>query len=101
MGSDNMGGQQAGNPPMGGGSNRMGGMAPGGQPSGNPNSGNAGNPGTMPTQGAAGNISPNAQGVIGMSGVSLSAGPTQDSVLTSEKHTVKLESGTQMILRVQ
>ena len=99
MASDNSGGQQAGN--LGGGNNRMGGMAPGGQPSGNPNSGNAGNPGTMPSQNAPSNIAPNAQGVIGMSDVSLSPGPSQDSVLTSEKHNVKLESGTQMILRTQ
>jgi hypothetical protein len=35
-----------------------------------------------------------------MSGVSLSTGATQDSVLTSQKHNVKLDSGTQMILRV-
>jgi|SRR5271163_1402840 len=41
----------------------------------------------------------NSQGVIGMSGVSLSAGSAQDSVLTSNKHTIKLEKGMQMILR--
>lgn len=103
MASDNMGGQQAGNAPTGSSNSRMGGMTPGemGQPSRAPSSGNAGNPGTMPTQSAPSAIAPNAQGVIGMSGVSLSAGPQQDSVLTSEKHNVKLESGTQMILRVQ
>jgi hypothetical protein len=41
----------------------------------------------------------NAKGTIGMSGVELSAGPAQDSVLTSKKHNVKLENGMQMILR--
>jgi len=41
----------------------------------------------------------NAHGAIGMSGVSLSAGDAHDSVLTSNKHNVKLESGMQMILR--
>lgn len=101
--SENPGGQQAGSPPMASSNSRMGGLSPSGmgQPSGAPNSGNAGNTGTMPSQNTPSSISPNAQGVIGMSGVSLSAGPTQDSVLTSEKHNVKLESGTQMILRVQ
>jgi len=41
----------------------------------------------------------NAQGAIGMSGVTLSQGNAHDSVLTSEKHNVKLESGMQMILK--
>ena len=40
----------------------------------------------------------NAQGVIGMSGVSLSAGSAHDSILTARKN-VKLESGIQMILK--
>jgi hypothetical protein len=97
--SDNTGQPMGGNSPMSSGS-RMGGMTPGGasQPSGGSN---PGNPGAMPNQSAPSTISPNAEGVIGMSGVSLSAGPAQDSVLTSEKHNVKLDSGTQMILRVQ
>jgi hypothetical protein len=47
-----------------------------------------------------GQLTPKAQGVVGMSGVSLTTGATQDSLLTSEKHNVKLDSGTQMILRV-
>jgi hypothetical protein len=94
MGSDD----QAGSPPAASGSSRMGGLGTRGMESSGANSGNAG---TMPTRSAPSKISPNAQGVIGMSGVSLSAGPAQDSVLTSEKHNVKLESGTQMILRVQ
>jgi len=34
----------------------------------------------------------NAQGAIGMSGVSLTAGAAQDSVLSSNKHNIKLES---------
>ncbi|MGB8732768.1 MAG: hypothetical protein WCC99_16085 [Candidatus Sulfotelmatobacter sp.] len=41
----------------------------------------------------------NAKGTVGMSGVELSEA-AQDSVLTSKKHNVKLESGMQMILRV-
>jgi hypothetical protein len=66
---------------------------------------NAGSPGSyagqkMPTPNSGDAKLPfNAQGAIGMSGVSLSAGSAQDSVLTSNKHNVKLESGMQMILR--
>jgi hypothetical protein len=81
-----------------------GGMQPGGmgQPATAPNTGNMGNSGANPTLNPpSGGIPTNAQGVQGMSGVSLSAGPSHDSVLTSEKHNVKLESGTQMVLRVQ
>jgi len=103
MRADNMGQPMAGTTPMAP-SGRSGGMVPGamGQPSSAPNPGNMGNAGGMPSQSApSGGISLNAQGVEGMSGVSLSAGPTQDSVLTSEKHNVKLEGGTQMVLRVQ
>src|SRR5579864_1197782 len=47
-----------------------------------------------------GRLTPTAQGVVGMSGVSLSAGNAQDSLLSSAKHNVKLDGGTQMILRV-
>ncbi len=47
----------------------------------------------------SGKISPNAEGVMGMSDIALAPGPAQDSLLTSEKHNVKLESGTQMIVR--
>jgi hypothetical protein len=89
---------QAGSPPAASGSSRMGGIGTRGM---GDSSGDAGNQGTMPAQHAPSNIAPNAQGVIGMSDVSLSPGPAQDSVLTSEKHNVKLESGTQMILRTQ
>jgi hypothetical protein len=40
-----------------------------------------------------------AKGTIGMSGTTLAAGTAQDSILTSKKHNVKLESGMQMILK--
>ncbi len=42
-----------------------------------------------------------AKGAIGMSGVTLSPGTAQDSVLTSIKHNIKLESSMQMILRTE
>jgi hypothetical protein len=55
---------------------------------------------TSPTAAINGRLTPNAQGVVGMSGLSLSTGAAQDSLLSSPKHNVKLDSGTQMILRV-
>jgi hypothetical protein len=42
----------------------------------------------------------NAKGAIGMSGVELSVEAAQGSVLSAKKHSVKLEDGMQMILRV-
>jgi hypothetical protein len=62
------------------------------------NSGGAANSGSA--QGG-GSIALNAEGVTGISGVSLSPGPAQESVLSSSKHNVKLDGGTQMILKVQ
>lgn len=55
--------------------------------------------GTAPA-GGNGQLTPQAQGVVGMSGVSLSTGTAQGSLLSSPKHNIKLDSGTQMILRV-
>ncbi len=95
------------NPPMAGGpGSRMGGTPQGGI--GNPPSGAPGNPrgnGNGPTDGIPdtvnGQLTPNSQGVIGMSGVTLSAGSSGDSVLTSQKHNVKLDSGTQIVVRTR
>ncbi|MFZ0686470.1 MAG: hypothetical protein WAM89_13075 [Terriglobales bacterium] len=55
----------------------------------------------MPSASSSGpkNLPFNAQGAIGMSGVALSAGKAQDSILTSKKKNVKLEGGMQMILK--
>jgi len=50
--------------------------------------------------GASGPLPPNAQGVVGISGISLSAGSAENSLISSQKHNVKLDSGTQLILRV-
>jgi hypothetical protein len=74
-----------------------------GQAGGAPNAGTMGNSGGTPSGASPqnGKISLNAEGVLGMPELSLAAGPAQDSVLTSEKHNVKLETGTQMILRVE
>lgn len=62
------------------------------------NAGSMGNPTATPQ---SGKISLNAEGVLGMPELSLAPGPAQDSILSSEKHNVKLESGTQMILEVE
>ena len=83
-----------------------GGMSQGGttQPAAAPNAGTMGNSSGAPsgaTPQQSGRISLNAEGVQGMPELSLAPGPAEDSVLTSEKHNVKLESGTQMILRVE
>jgi len=56
-------------------------------------------PSRMPTNSDA-KLPFNAQGAVGMPGVSLSPGPAQDTVLSSKKRNVKVESGMQMILRV-
>jgi len=105
--ADNSGAPAAGNPgaagaatPGAAGNGTPGGM---GQRNTAPNSGEQGSTASnMPSSGpAAQSIARNAQGVTGFSGVTLSPGPSQDAVLTSEKHNVKLDSGTQMILRVQ
>ncbi len=52
---------------------------------------------------ANGQLSTNSQGVVGISGLSLSAAAannTQGSVISSQQRNVKLDSGTQMMLRV-
>jgi hypothetical protein len=99
-GSDNMGA------PMGGQSGPMTGGRGMQQPSGMgqpvpSNTGGMGSGAGYPQNAPSGPISPNAQGVEGISGVTLSAGPAHDTVLTSNKHNVKLESGMQLILRTQ
>jgi|SRR5271155_2032012 hypothetical protein len=102
--TDAMGGQpgSGGMPSMSTpGRGAFGGTAPnpgGPSTSANPTAG----PAPDPTSGSAstGRLTPNAEGVVGISGLSLSTGAAQDSLLTSPKHNVKLDGGTQMILRV-
>jgi hypothetical protein len=69
----------------------------GGQPSGY---GGQRMPSGMPANNDA-KLPFNAQGAVGMSGVELGTGNTQESLLTSKKHNVKIETGMQMILRTQ
>jgi hypothetical protein len=95
-------GTTTGQSPMGGPmGSPAGGRMGGGLPQSTPNNGGMGNPNGMPGAGSRPQSAPlpaNAQGVIGISDLSLSA--ETNSVLTSQKHNVKLEDGTQMILRV-
>lgn len=95
-------GEPAGAAPMG---SPAGGRMGGGSPpiAATPNNGGLGNPNGMPGAGSVASnarIPLNAQGVIGMSGISLSADAQANSTITSQKHNVKLDGGTQMILRV-
>jgi hypothetical protein len=45
-------------------------------------------------------LAPNAQGVVGISGLSLTTGADNSSVITSQNKNVKLDGGTQLMLRV-
>jgi hypothetical protein len=53
-----------------------------------------------PPTSSGGRLNPTSQGVVGMKDLSLSASG-QASVISSSKENVKLESGTQLILRIQ
>ena len=97
------GGAPAGNPGGGygaggyGGGNRNSAPGAGGPPTPDPSATSAG---TGVSQGGA--LSPGSQGVMGMEGVTLSQpGGQQGTVLTSADHNVKLDSGTQLMLRTQ
>jgi hypothetical protein len=57
--------------------------------------------GGMPESPSSALLTAQSQGVVGMKGYSLSQGTMQDSVITSQDHNVKLESGTQIILKTK
>lgn len=64
---------------------------------------NAGGAVSGTTRGAAGNLSSQNEGVVGLKGLSLNSAAssaTQGSVITSAGKDVKLDSGTQMLLQV-
>ena len=46
-------------------------------------------------------LTASSQGVVGMKGYSLAQGTMQDSVISSQEHNVKLESGTQILLKTK
>ena len=56
---------------------------------------------SAPSTGPAVKLSPNARGVVGIAGTSLSIGAEHDSVISAPKHNVKIENGAQVILCVQ
>jgi hypothetical protein len=56
--------------------------------------------GTAGAQGGGRALDAGATGVVGMSGLSLQSGSDGGSVITSQNKNVKLDSGTQVILRV-
>ena len=109
-------GNPGGNPPMsesGGMPGRMGGSAntgmggsrntgspPGTGASGSPGGNYPQDTGTAGAQSGGRTLSSNATGVVGISGLSLSAGSDGGSVITSENKNVTLDSGTQILLRV-
>jgi hypothetical protein len=101
-GSSAPAGQSQTGPPMGSpNGGRLGGGTPTSAPT--PNNGGVGDANGMPVGNSAPPSAPlpsNAQGAIGMSDLSLSTGQQGTTVLTSQKHNVKLEDGTQMIIRV-
>ncbi len=53
-----------------------------------------------PGKAANGRLTREAQGAVGMSGVSLASGGAEGSVISSQKHNLQLVSGTQVILCV-
>jgi hypothetical protein len=58
-------------------------------------------PGAPQTAPADPPLTANTQGVVGIKGYSLSQGTMQDSVISSQEHNVKLESGTQILLKTK
>ena len=85
------------NSPMGG-TNRPGMSSP--APSSSPAAAAGGSiAGSQPVQSGTA-LSAGSQGVIGMEGVTMNADPSQGTVISSAKKNVKLESGTQLILKV-
>jgi hypothetical protein len=86
-----------------------GGRAPSGGMQGNTSAGTSGSvqgsDNSAAQAGAApgGALTANSRGTVGMKDVTLAptANAAQGSVLTSDRHNVKLDSGTQMVLRVE
>ena len=58
-------------------------------------------PGSVAPVDTGGRLSPRASGALGLSGVTLNTGDNaQASVFSSQKGNVRLDGGTQLILRV-
>ncbi len=80
---------------MYGGMSRPTGSSPAENPGGGMGTGSTGTPSNAPGRNSPGRLSTNAQGVIGIPGMAM-----QGDVLTAQKKNVKLDSGTQLMLRV-
>ena len=81
----------------------MGGARTGGAMGAPPSAGNPGNAPAdsgVPASGGVGPLSPASQGVVGIQGLSLQDS-AQGSVITSSSGNVRLDSGTQLILRAK
>jgi hypothetical protein len=88
---------------VGGATNTVGGVANGVGNTAGSLGANAGGAVSGATNGAAGQLSSQSQGVVGLNGLSLNSAAssaTQGSVITSAGKDVKLDSGTQMLLQV-
>jgi hypothetical protein len=107
--ADDMGGPTSGNPSGVTGSSPMGGSGSAGSDrspsavgaSSSPNMPNPQGSAGMPAGQKATPLPRNFQGVSGLRGLSLSQGPMQDSLISSQDHNVKLDSGTQILLRAK
>jgi len=116
MGGSQMGGMSAPQPAGGGGYTTTGGQPA--QPMGGVTGSSAGPPSAGPTNTAAnpagaaanvpgmttsGQLTPASRGVMGLPGVTLDASAGNSpggSIITNQKNSVKLEGGTQLVLRV-
>ena len=68
---------------------------------GNSNGSMPNGPDTMPMGQHSTPLPRTFQGVSGLKGLSLSQGQMQDAVISSDDHNVKLDSGTQILLRTR
>ncbi len=105
---DDMGGPSSGNPsgmtgssPMGGSGNMGNNRSSSATGSASPNMPNQGGSSEMPAGQKTSPLPRNFQGVSGLHGLSLSQGSMQDSLVSSQDHNVKLDSGTQILLRAK
>jgi hypothetical protein len=105
---DDMGGPSSGNPsgmtgssPMGGNGNMGNNRSTSATGSASPNMPNQEADAGMPAGKKVAPLPRNFQGVSGLHGLSLSQGSMQDSLVSSQDHNVKLDSGTQILLRAK
>lgn len=105
---DDMGGPQGTNPsgvsgssPMGGSGDMSSGRSTSAMGGGSPNMPNPQENAGMAAAQRTRPLPRNFQGVSGLKGLTLSQGAMQDTVISSQEHNVKLDSGTQILLRAK